>query len=95
MNNDRIPLPTFAELVTYYGPYLALVIAIIIAFLIMQYIWFKRVIRAKDEEIKRLVTHEKELNKRILLMLDERIKSTKDHPPEVSKKHKEETNSKK
>jgi ABC-type bacteriocin/lantibiotic exporter with double-glycine peptidase domain len=94
VNTDKIPLPTFEELVTYYGPYLALVLAIIIAFLIMQFVWFKRVLQTKDEEIKRLVSHEKELNKRIMQMIDERIKNTKDQPPESAKKKKEDTNPK-
>jgi ABC-type bacteriocin/lantibiotic exporter with double-glycine peptidase domain len=66
-------LPNFQELVTYYGPYLALLLIIIIAFLIMQYVWFSRVLKSKNQEISRLVTREKELNDRLLSMIDKKI----------------------
>ena len=66
-------LPTFKELVSWYGPYLALVLGLVIAFLVMQFVWFSRLISAKNKEISRLVTREKELSDRVLHMIDKKI----------------------
>jgi hypothetical protein len=66
-------LPTFGEMVKYYGPYLALVLALIIAIVILQYVWFKRNLNAKDGEIKRLVEREQQLSERINHMIDQEI----------------------
>ncbi|MBN8821323.1 MULTISPECIES: hypothetical protein [unclassified Spirosoma] len=70
---SKLDIPTFADLVTYYGPYLGLIIALIIVILILQYVWFKRVLKANAEEIKRLVDHEKELSTRLMHFIDQRI----------------------
>jgi hypothetical protein len=66
-------LPTFGEMVTYYGPYLGLVLSLIIVILILQYRWFGKIIGAKNEEIKRLVEREEQLNARVLHMISEEI----------------------
>ena len=66
-------LPTFAEMIQYYGPYLGLVLSLIIITLILQYIWFNRIIKAKNEEIKRLAEREQVLNDRIVFMISEEI----------------------
>ena len=66
-------LPTFSEMVKYYGPYLGLVLTLIVVILILQFVWFGRILKAKNEEIKRLVEREQELNTRILHMLNEEI----------------------
>lgn len=66
-------LPTLSEMVTYYGPYIGLVLSLIIATLILQFLWFRRVLRAKNDEIKRLVNREEELNDRLLYMIGEEI----------------------
>ena len=66
-------LPTYDELVKYYGPWLGLIVALVIAFLIMQFIWFRKVLKSKDSEIKRLVERENALNDRVLSMIDQEI----------------------
>jgi len=66
-------LPTFNELVKYYGPYLGLVLTLIIIILVLQFFWFYRILKAKDSEIERLVAREKELNDRLLHMINEEI----------------------
>jgi len=66
-------LPTFDEMINYYGPYLGLVLSLIILILILQFIWFRRVLKAKNEEIKRLAKNEEKLNDRILHMIDAEI----------------------
>ena len=66
-------LPTFEEIVKYYGPYLGLIIALVIVILILQFVWFKRIVRAKDDEIKRLSEREQVLNDRILSLIDKEI----------------------
>jgi len=60
-------------MIHYYGPYIGLVLSIIIAIAVLQYIWFKRVLKAKNEEIKRLIDREQKLNDRILYMISEEI----------------------
>lgn len=66
-------LPTFSEMITYYGPYIGLVLSLVIATLIMQFIWFKKVLKAKNDEIKRLQDREEKLNDRLLHMISEEI----------------------
>ena len=69
----RTRLPTFSEMIHYYGPFVGLVLSIIILILVLQYIWFKRVLKAKNEEIKRLVEREQKLNDRYLFMISKEI----------------------
>jgi hypothetical protein len=66
-------LPTLSEMIHYYGPYIGLVLSLVISILILQYIWFKRVLKAKNEEIKRLADREQKLNDRYLFMISEEI----------------------
>jgi hypothetical protein len=65
-------LPTLKELVNWYGPYLALVLGLAIAYLVMQYVWFSRIIIAKNKEISRLITREKDLNDRLFHLIDKK-----------------------
>jgi hypothetical protein len=60
-------------MIRYYGPYLGLVLSLIIAILILQFVWFKKVLKSKNEEIQRLVEREKELSQRNLHMIDKEI----------------------
>lgn len=69
--NNR--LPTFKEIVQYYGPYLGLVLILIVAILILQFVWFNKLLKSKNEEIKRLAESEQKLSDRILLMIDKEI----------------------
>jgi hypothetical protein len=69
----RVRLPTFSEMVHYYGPYIGLVLSIIIAIVVLQFIWFNRLLKAKNEEIKRLVEREQKLTDRYLFMISEEI----------------------
>jgi hypothetical protein len=73
MEELRTRLPTFSEMIHYYGPFVGLVLSIIIVILVLQYIWFKRVLKAKNEEIKRLVEREQKLNDRYLFMISQEI----------------------
>lgn len=66
-------LPTLSEMIQSYGPYVGLVLSLIIAILVLQYIWFKRVLKAKNEEIKRLADREQTLNDRVIFMISEEI----------------------
>jgi hypothetical protein len=66
-------LPTLSEMVHYYGPYIGLVLSLVIVILILQFIWFKRVLKAKNEEIKRLADREQKLNDRFIFMIDQEI----------------------
>lgn len=62
-------LPTLSEMIHYYGPYIGLVLSLIIVILILQFYWFNRTLKAKNEEIKRLVEREQKLNDRLLYMI--------------------------
>lgn len=66
-------LPTFSEMIQIYGPYLGLILSLIIANLILQYIWFRKILKAKNEEIKRLADREQKLNDRLIFMINEEI----------------------
>jgi hypothetical protein len=66
-------LPTLSEMIQYYGPYLGLVLSLVIVILILQFLWFNKVLRAKNEEIKRLADREQKLNDRFLHMISEEI----------------------
>jgi len=66
-------LPTLSEMVHNYGPYLGLILSLVIVILILQYIWFSRILKAKNEEIKRLADREQKLNDRYLFMISENI----------------------
>lgn len=63
-------LPTFRELAEWYGPYLALVLCLVIALLIMQFVWFSRMVRAKNAEINRLIKKESDLCERLHYLID-------------------------
>lgn len=63
-------LPTFRELAEWYGPYLALVLRLVIALLVMQFVWFSRVIRAKNAEISRLIKKESDIYERLHHLID-------------------------
>ena len=69
----RSRLPTFSEMIYYYGPYVGLVLSIIIAIVVLQFIWFNKMLKAKNEEIKRLIEREQKLNDRNLYMISEEI----------------------
>jgi hypothetical protein len=69
---EQLP-PTLSEMIQYYGPYLGLVLSLVIAILILQFLWFNKVVKAKNEEIKRLADREQKLNDRYLFMIDEEI----------------------
>jgi hypothetical protein len=58
-------LPTFKEIIQSYGPILTVILAFVIAILLLQHLWYSRVLKAKDEEIKRLVERERELYNRL------------------------------
>jgi hypothetical protein len=64
-------LPTLSEMIQYYGPYLGLVLSLVI--LILQFLWFNKVLKSKNEEIKRLADREQKLNDRYLFMISEEI----------------------
>lgn len=66
-------LPTFHDLVTAYGPYLGLLIFIVILAMWLQYYWYSRLVKAKNEEILRLTKHEENLSERLLHIIDEKI----------------------
>jgi ABC-type bacteriocin/lantibiotic exporter with double-glycine peptidase domain len=68
-----VRLPTLSEMIQYYGPYLGLVLSLVIVILILQSIWFKKILKAKNEEIKRLADREQKLNDRLLHMISEEI----------------------
>jgi hypothetical protein len=68
-----VRLPTLSEMIQYYGPYLGLVLSLVIVILILQSIWFRKILKAKNEEIKRLADREQKLNDRILHMISEEI----------------------
>jgi H+/gluconate symporter-like permease len=67
-------LPSFAEMVSYYGPFLALVLVLIIVIVFLQYRWFNKMLKAKDEEIARLVKRESDVSGRLVKMIDKEIK---------------------
>ena len=73
-------MPTFGQLVTIYGPWLGLIVALIIVILLLQYYWFRKLLSSKNEEIKRLVEMESELNKRVMTMIDQEIGYKKKKP---------------
>ena len=66
-------LPTLSEIFHYYGPYIGLVLTLVIATLILQFLWFRKVLKAKNEEIKRLVDREQKLSDRFIFMISEEI----------------------
>lgn len=67
---------TFDEIIDAYGPYLGLILMLQVSFMIMQFRWFRRVVKVKDQEIERLVLREEEINKRLLFIIDHRINYT-------------------
>jgi hypothetical protein len=66
-------LPAFSELVSWYGPYLALVLSLVVAFLVMQYVWFIKLVKAKNKETERLAEREKVLFDRNMYLIDKHI----------------------
>lgn len=60
-------LPTFSDLISTYGAFLTIVLVFVIAFGIMQFIWYKGTLKSKDEQIKRMDEKEKELFDRLML----------------------------
>jgi hypothetical protein len=66
-------LPTLSEMIHYYGPYIGLVLSLVIVILILQFYWFNRTLKAKNEEIKRLVEREQKLNDRVIFLISEEI----------------------
>lgn len=71
---------TFKEIVEAYGPYLGLILMLQISFMVMQFRWFKRVIRVKDEEIQRLILREEAMNKRLMFLIDQKIQYAETGP---------------
>ena len=67
-------IPTFEALIQTYGPFLGLIIILVTIILVLQYHWFSRALKAKNEEIKRLVEREKELYIRLTNKLDNAVK---------------------
>jgi hypothetical protein len=66
-------LPTLSEMVQYYGPYLGLVLSLVIVILILQSIWFKKILKAKNDEIKRSADREQKLYDRLMHLINEEI----------------------
>jgi len=65
--------PTFIELTNTYGPFLGTVILLVVIILWLQHHWYSRALKAKNEEIKRLVEREKDLFARVTVLLDKAI----------------------
>lgn len=66
-------LPTLSEMIQYYGPYLGLVLSLVIITLVLQFLWFNKILKAKNEEIKRLADREQKLNDRLIHMINDII----------------------
>jgi hypothetical protein len=66
-------LPTFKDMVTYYGPYLSLILILTVAICFVQKRGFNKIVKVKDEENKRLIEREQTLNDRIVFMIDKEI----------------------
>jgi len=66
-------LPSFDEMVHNFGPYLGLVLSLCIGVLVLQFIWFSRMLRAKNAEIERLIRREEILHDRLLYKIDAEI----------------------
>lgn len=66
-------LPSFSTWIHLYGPYLGLVISLVLLIVVLQYRWYRRVVIAKDHEIKRLISREQDLHDRYLEVLDNKI----------------------
>ncbi len=64
---------TFPEMIHYYRPYIGLVLSIIIAIVVLQYMWYNKMLKAKNDEIKRLVDREQKLNDRYIFMISQEI----------------------
>ncbi len=66
-------VPGYDELVKNYGPWLGLIVFLVLLIVIFQFYWFMRTLRAKDAENQRLIAREKELNDRLLHLIDGEI----------------------
>lgn len=60
-------LPTFSDLISTYGAFLTIVLLFVIAFGVMQFVWYKGTLKSKDEQIKRMDEKERELFDRLML----------------------------
>ncbi len=63
-------LPTFSDLIGTYGAYLTTIIAAAVAICCLQFWWFNRIMKAKDQQIKRMDEREQEIYNRLLQLLD-------------------------
>lgn len=66
-------LPTFKDLTEKFGPYLGLLIFFLFLILYLQWYWFNRTLKGKDEEIKRSVSRVSELEKLVNKMMNQEI----------------------
>jgi hypothetical protein len=72
LNQVTNRLPTFSDLVSTYGAFLTFVLIAVITICLLQHNWFNKLLKSKDEQIKRLDEKEKEIYKRLLDCIDQR-----------------------
>jgi len=70
-------LPSFGDMISYYGPFLGLILVLITIICVAQFVWYRKLVKAKNEEIDRLVGRENELNKRLMKFIDSSNKKNK------------------
>lgn len=74
-DNFTDKIPTFSDLVKYYGPYLGLIISLVIVILFLQYFWFKKLLQSKNKEIDRLVERDEQVQDRLMKIIDIKIEA--------------------
>ncbi len=70
-------IPSFKDLVSNYGPWLGMILFLVFLLMICQGWWYNKILKSKDEEIKRSIAREEELHKRMYKLLDVNISGVK------------------
>jgi hypothetical protein len=63
--------PTWHDLITQFGPYLGTLIFFISIIILLQWFWYNKNIKSKNQEIERNVKEKSELNAMILKLVNQ------------------------
>lgn len=66
-------VPSWGELIRVYGPWLGLILFLVLSILGIQSFWYQKNLKKCEQEIDRLVEHNKELSDRFIQLIDRNL----------------------
>lgn len=77
LESQTIEVPSLWQLIEVYGPWLGLIVFLIIIILVLQFIWYNKTLNNLTQEINRLISQNRELSERFVKLIDKEARIKK------------------